>query len=480
MKLINDFLKEKSRRFQILWLFCFLGAPIITAILMIWLFNLHGSVGLFFWFPPFTFAVIILIIFVVLGPLFLFLESRAYIKKRKFSGILKKFSIVACLTCIILSSGVFIYIIPNLYSTPKNTDHQLLICDGTGKYGIPDVAITFWTEQKEKYSVKWGNQSLSNTIKEDEVKNCHVFVLEDLAPNTEYWYQISDNDIVYKFRTPILTNNSLRFAVSSDPHFGREESKNDITEEILKQITNKNHNISAFFMLGDFVEYGFDQSEWIEGLNAISPYTSNIMFRPAIGNHDTILGGEKYYKDYFYPEDMPLDTGSQLYYRIDFNNIHFFILDLEWGVETYSNAQKEWFEDELKKTDKDDWIIVMSHCFYYSSGDIYGGRSWADQQDMINTFEDLFKEYDVDLVFSGHNHHVEILEKDGIYYHIVGAFGGLPDPKAGIKSDYSEWYMNIEKDSQFGFFEVDIHGNNATITYRNSDYENIHQIVVNE
>ena len=106
--------------------------------------------------------------------------------------------------------------------------------------------------------------------------------------------------------------------------------------------------------------------------------------------------------------------------------------------------------------------------------------SWADQPDMINTFEDLFIEYDVDLVFSGHNHHAEILSNSGIYYHIAGTMGGLPDPEAGIISDSRVWYKNIETEDDFGFFEVDIHGDNATVTYRNRNYASIHQIIVDK
>jgi len=478
MSVLKEYLRTMATPKKVLWLFFVIGAPVLTAILMIWVFSLHGSYGLFIWFPVFTYIVIILIIFATIGPLLILLDVLR--ENKEIRSSVKKIAWVFCLICLIVPITFLCYIGTSLNHPAGDTAPQLLVIDGTGKNDIPDMAVTYWTQAKSKDSLKWGEGALTDTIKEEKATNSHVFVLDDLEPDTEYYYEINGGGKIHKFTTFPATDDTLRFAVTSDPHFGRSESRNDITIEILEQITDSGKNFDIFFMLGDFVEYGFDDYQWQEGLDAISPYTTKIPFRPVIGNHDTILGGKKYYLDYFYPAKMPLDTGSRLWYRIDINNIHFFILDLEWGTETYTAKQKEWFEEEIDNIDKDDWTIVMSHCFFYSSGNIDGGRSWSDQKPMIDAFEDLFIKNDVDLVFSGHNHHAEILKKDGIYYQIVGTFGAHPDRKAAIESDSSEWYMNIEDDDDFGFFEVDINGNTATLNFRNRDYDSLKQIVVEQ
>ncbi|MGV9200369.1 MAG: metallophosphoesterase family protein [Promethearchaeia archaeon] len=372
------------------------------------------------------------------------------------------------------------YVGTQLNHPAGSTAPQLLICDGDGENGIPKMAVTFWTERATKNSLKWGNESLTETITEQEATQQHAFVLDKLHPNTEYWYQINGEGKIYNFTTASTSNDRLRLAITSDTHFGREESRPDIIEDLLKQITDPVNNFDSLFFLGDLVEWGFMDSQWKQFLDIVSPYTTHIPFRTLCGNHDTIFGGAQYYLDYLYPESMPVDTGSRLYYRIDFNNIHIFCLNLEWGLETYTAEQKEWFEKEIAKVNEDDWTIVMSHAFFYSSGSVYGFRSWADQTDMINTFEDLFVENDVDLVFSGHNHQVEVLESKGIHYQIVGAAGAVPDKKAEIKSETSKWYMNIEDDSQFGFFELDINGNNATLNYRNKEFESLYNITIEQ
>lgn len=457
---------------KILWLLLFAGAPIISLILTIWLFTLQGTVGLFIWFPIFTYALLLIIVSAILGPLIILLTMKSHHKLRIVGWVF-------CFISLMVSSIFLVYVGGTLATPRHSTDPQLLMVDGTGENGVPDMAVTYWTFEATQDSIKWGKGALSEEIEEETTKKSHVFVLEDLDPDSEYWYQINGEGKTYKFNTP-LVNGTLRFAVSSDPHFGREESANDVTIEILDQITDTANNIDLFFMLGDFVEYGFINDEWEEGLNAISPYTSIMPTRPIIGNHDTIFAGTQHYTQSFYPEGMPVDTGSQLWYHIEVGDIHFFMMDLEWGLETYTAEQRAWFEEEITEVDKDDWTIVMSHSFYYSSGVIAGGKSWGDQDDMIATFVDIFEENDVDMVFSGHNHHAEILEQNGIYYQIAGAFGGLPDPERELESDKSQWYMNIENDDEFGFFEVDITGDNATLTFRNRDYDNLQQITIDK
>lgn len=460
---------------RIMWLLFVVGAPLITALMTIWLFSMQGTVGLFIWGVYFSIPFIMIITFAILGPLIILLTLK---KAPETFSKLKKLAWVFCIISLLVSSILIIYVGSNLALPPRNTDPQLLICDGTGKYDVPDMAVTYWTETAEKHELKWGESALSDTIKEKEAKTCHVFVLDELKPGKEYWYQLDGEDDIYKFDTP-LTNGTLSFAVSSDPHIGRDASATDVTEDILKVI--KDNPIDLFFMIGDFVELGFMRDQWEEGIKDFSPYTSEIPFRTAIGNHDTIFAGTQPYKDYFYPEEMPVDTGSQLWYHIEVGDIHFFILDLEWGTETYSAEQKAWFEKEIEEVDKDDWTIVMSHCFYYSSGSLAGGMEWYDHKQMIETFADIFEENDVDLVFSGHNHHAEILKKSGIYYQVVGTLGGLPDAKAEYESDYSEWYHNVEEKDDFGFFQLDIHGDdNATLSFRNRDYDSLKQIIIEQ
>jgi 3',5'-cyclic AMP phosphodiesterase CpdA len=217
-----------------------------------------------------------------------------------------------------------------------------------------------------------------------------------------------------------------------------------------------------FFYLGDLVEYGFDDAMWTQAIDTMSPYTTHIMYRSLLGNHDTLLGGYNDYLDYCYPTGMEENTtNSRSYYEIVDNNVYFFLLDLEWGNDTNSPAQMAWLEHQLALVPAGSWIIVMAHAFFYSSGIYTDGYWWNDNQAMIQTFSPLFIKYHVQMVFSGHNHHLEALKDNGTFYFIDGGFGGLPDPMRDATGTGSLWYQN----GQYGYVQVRIQGNNATATF---------------
>ena len=82
--------------------------------------------------------------------------------------------------------------------------------------------------------------------------------------------------------------------------------------------------------------------------------------------------------------------------------------------ETYTEAQAEWLEEQLKDIPEEDWTIVLSHGFYYASGIYSHGWKWYDNRETIDAITPLFEEYKVDLVCSGHLHNTEMLEENGV------------------------------------------------------------------
>jgi len=148
------------------------------------------------------------------------------------------------------------------------------------------------------------------------------------------------------------------------------------------------------------------------------------------------------------------------------NNIHFLLLDLEWSAESYTASQQEWLEKQLASIPPEDWTIVMGHGYYYSSGTVGYGWHWWDNQETIQRLAPLFEKYDVDLVFSGHNHIIELLQKSNVTYVICGAFGGKPMPERIYVSPYSIWYRS----GQYAFVDVTIDPKAATIIFRDPSY----------
>jgi UDP-2,3-diacylglucosamine pyrophosphatase LpxH len=313
-------------------------------------------------------------------------------------------------------------------------------------------------------TITWGQGNKSTVLSEDRPTKNHVFTLANLEPGSTYWYRLN-NEVDISFTTPPLED-SLQFAVASDVHFGAGDSRNDLTAKMLNEIGDPINAFDMFFILGDLVEYGLRNNQWHEAFNTLSPTTSVIPTKFAVGNHDTLFSGFDKYQSYCYPQEMELQTGSRLWYRVDVGKLHFLILDLEWNVESFTSKQARWLETQLRDIPIEDWKIVMSHGFYYSSGSVDDGWKWYDNHETITRLTPIFEKYRVQVVFSGHNHHLELLQNSGITYVICGSFGGTPDIERSYTSPSSLWYMS----GQYGFVDVTINGNQCSLDFRDSDF----------
>jgi hypothetical protein len=145
--------------------------------------------------------------------------------------------------------------------------------------------------------------------------------------------------------------------------------------------------------------------------------------------------------------------------------VHFLLLDIEWTAETYTKEQAAWLETQLQSIPAQDWTIVMGHGFYYASGVTVMGWNWYDNPETISALTPLFEKYSVDIVFSGHNHYMELLEHAGVTYVVCGAFGGVPDPEPTYISPASLWRLQ----GAAGFVDVTIHGDEAILSFISSN-----------
>jgi UDP-2,3-diacylglucosamine pyrophosphatase LpxH len=371
---------------------------------------------------------------------------------------------------IVVFAFVFVGIIPSPYNA--GTAPQLLIEDGSGINGVPNLAVTFRTPSANTNTVKWGTGTAALTLTETSSRE-HVFTLKDLQPDTSYWYQVNDGQKQY-FTTAPAAGKPLHFAVASDAHFGNSKSRNDLTAKMLQYIADPVNKYSMLFSLGDLVDYGFKDANWQEALQVMSATTSSIPVKYAAGNHETILGGLKRYETYCDPAEMPLQTGTQLWQRIDVGNVHFLVIDLEWSAESFTAAQSEWLTTQLASIPQNDWKIVVGHGFYYASGSLVEGWKWYDNPETISKLTPIFEKYGVDMVFSGHDHQLELLQKSGVSYVLCGAFGGPPEQPRHYTSPQSVWYST----GNYAFVDVTINGANANLVFRDSDNKEIKSLVI--
>jgi acid phosphatase type 7 len=439
----------------------FIGALLVIAFLS-WAFLQHGTVGLY---RVNGFFRWVFIIFGLLGLVLLLLAVLFHWSKIKRTRWLSVISVILSVFAIFIPSVAFYFTSGYFSQAIGDTPPQVLMADGTGAYGVPDMAVVFNSESVTTNTLTWGRESTTATLQENVPSKQHVFMLRDLQPGSTYNYQVNKSSVI-SFKTPAL-DGALHFAVASDSHFGVSTARNDLTAEMLGEIARPANGFDSFFFLGDLVEYGFQRSQWRQAFNAFSRTTSVIPTRFTVGNHDTLFSGLNNYNNYCYTQGMAVQTGSRLWYRIDIGKVHFLVLDLEWSAESFTPAQASWLEAQLKTIPAADWKIVLSHGFFYASGLEMNAWKWYDNPETISRLTPLFNKYKVDVVFSGHKHSLELLQNSGVVYVVCGAFGGLPDPASTYISPSSIW----EKTGDYGFIDVTLNGNQCTLVFRDYHFE---------
>ncbi|MBN2875985.1 MAG: metallophosphoesterase, partial [Spirochaetales bacterium] len=240
---------------------------------------------------------------------------------------------------------------------------------------------------------------------------------------------------------------TLRVALSSDPHYGRDVSDAVARSAILRlsQAEYEAGKLDAFFNLGDTVEMGMNADDWREALESMRADAPTLPFVVLLGNHDALIGGVNRWRNAFAagdgPQGIPQGGLTASSWRMDVGTIHFIALDLLWGPEGFGATEKAWLAKQLASIPADDYTVILSHCFFYSSGytDEETGKAWYDHADMLREVAPLIAGR-ADLVVSGHNHYMEWIEADGTAWAVVGAMGGKPDPVPTYTSPGRVWF----------------------------------------
>jgi len=456
----------------VLYTFAIIAAALAFGFLA-WAFSQHGTDGLFHVDGFFRLLFIVLGITVLI--LILLAVLRAWFSNRNhrlISRILTVLLIILIVLDSVIPIGAFVFTSCSPSAEMENIQPQLLLGYGTGKYGVPDMMAVAYSDI---IALNWGKNEpegkTTTKVIASSVSQHHL--LTDLLPGTEYWYSFDGGDKYY-FRTPDINETNLHFAVGSDAHFGAGDNRSDLTTKMLQQIASPQNNYDYYFSLGDLVEYGFRDSMWQQALQSITSNLSGIPTGFAVGNHDALFTGLAQYEKYCRPYAPVSSDGFDLWYRVDVGKVHFLFLDVEWSAESYPDEQAAWLEQQLSNIPKEDWKIVLSHGFYYSSGYFNNGWNWYDNPETIERYTQLFEKYGVDLVFSGHNHQMEMLRHSGVTYAVCGAFGGLPDNEQTYISPASLWYAS----GQYGYVDVTVEAAQANVIFRDPDNQIIKQLIV--
>ena len=234
-------------------------------------------------------------------------------------------------------------------------------------------------------------------------------------------------------RLPLLSK-STRFAVIGDSGTG-DRRQYQVAEKM--ELYRQKVDFDFVIMLGDNIYGGHSPDDFKKKFEI--PYRTlldaGVKFYASLGNHDD-PNDERLYK--------PFNMDGQRYYTFKKGDVSFFALD-----STYLDPkQLSWIEDNLEKSNAK-WKVAYFHHPLYSDG-----RSHGPDLDLRGRLTPLFRQYGVNVVFSGHEHVYErIKPEDSIYYFILGNSGKL------MTHDFRpSQAMDKGFDTDQGFMVVEIAG----------------------
>ena len=233
------------------------------------------------------------------------------------------------------------------------------------------------------------------------------------------------------------TESSVGFAVIGDSGTG-DRAQYEVARQMAA--ARARFPFELVIMLGDNIYGRQGPGDFVEKFER--PYKllldAGVRFYAALGNHDN--ENNRFYR--------PFNMGGERYYTYAVKHVRFFVLDSDY----LDPKQRSWIENALRNAG-DDWKICYFHHPLYSDGGRHGS-----QVDLRVVLEPLFVKYDVNVVFSGHDHIYERLKpQNGIHYFVAGAAGQLR--KGDVRS--SEMTAAAFAQDQ-SFVLVDITGDHMT------------------
>lgn len=253
------------------------------------------------------------------------------------------------------------------------------------------------------------------------------------------------------------------FIVLGDTQNRGKNSSNPIRAALINSIVENNPNLRFILHTGDIVRFGGEQDDWDRYFEDIENATSkNVTFYYTVGNHDSY----EYYKYFWltseegwqtYLDNVELEAlGNERYYSFDYNNqIHFIIINTDeyWeggdhGTFNISAEQQSWILNDLE-TNSIDVVVAVFHQPSYS---IRAGSRVIAAQEIRRVLEPILVDFNVDLVFSGHDHYYYRTNRSNIVHVVTGGGGGPLNPN----SDTSEWQIGDVFFSEYHYCNITV------------------------
>lgn len=235
--------------------------------------------------------------------------------------------------------------------------------------------------------------------------------------------------------------------------------------------------------LGDISHYGTDLYSWEAWFRASRISSPSMPLAQVLGNHEFMKDYGKS-RDYWFsnPHHYFIENDTLLY--IALNPYDGPGIRPEGHIVSSHPRQVRAVRERLAAASGKKWIAAAIHVPLLSTGD-YGSNKI-----LLEQYFELFREFRVDLVLSGHDHHFECFhvdeEKDwgGTLYVVAGTGGSRPDEYIMTRKNrrWLNWYQDRDDTGLFaddiftrryhvygelswGFVRVDADTSSLTVSY---------------
>ena len=323
------------------------------------------------------------------------------------------------------------------------------------EHGPTSFLVAFQTSSQVQGQIDWGpTEALGNTTN-GNTTNDHAIHITGLQPDHFYWYRVLLQGVPV---TPIHRTRTFASATSTPAgsdvtFFVFGDCGNGSADQI--RVANLVHSWDWDLGLlpGDII-YPDGQASGFDPY-FFTPYGQTLRstpFYPVLGNHDNHTSSGHPYLDAFHLPSSNSDT--ERWYSFDHGNVHFIGLD---SNQKTSPRQTTWLRNDLMaaRSNNAQWIFVTFHHPAYSSGAVHGR-----DQTVYQNWCPIFEEFEVDAVFTGHDHIYErtTVRRDfypnnrGVVYYVAGTGG------AGLYGINQQPYSAYAV-SKHGALKVDVRGN---------------------
>lgn len=274
-----------------------------------------------------------------------------------------------------------------------------------------------------------GGKGESRSFAESSPLLAHSALLDNMRPGALYRFRIegtNNTGMEGQLRVPRRGCDSAFFVVG-DTQASTIPGTLDMEltrQRIVIEAMAKDPTPADFLVhTGDLVETGA-MPEWTGFFRMASPLTARMPLFAVQGNHDARTGR---FVDAFAFPTMGKRFGTD-WHQFTTENALFIFLNLNFQSIPQVSETTRWLNLTLEQFKSKKWKFIFTH------QPIFSNVERDSHTPFQSLFEPLFLKYGVDVVFSGHHHAYQRIQRKGITYIISGG-GGAPtysplmDPK---------------------------------------------------